>query len=103
MAVRVLLGFRVSEEEMRHLFSTFQDFVDNLFSLPIDLPFSGYRKVCVDTLYSFLNFLSYKKITSFSMWSMFGYKYESSTSQRNINGRKQQCLGADLGSDLNIV
>ena len=45
MAVRVLLGFRVSEEEMRHLFSTFQDFVDNLFSLPIDLPFSGYRKV----------------------------------------------------------
>lgn len=47
MAVRVLLGFRVSEEEMRHLFSTFQDFVDNLFSLPIDLPFSGYRKVCM--------------------------------------------------------
>lgn len=44
----MLLGFRVSEEEMKHLFSTFQDFVDNLFSLPIDLPFSGYRKVCVD-------------------------------------------------------
>uniref|UniRef100_A0A7N8WN17 Cytochrome P450 26B1 n=1 Tax=Mastacembelus armatus TaxID=205130 RepID=A0A7N8WN17_9TELE len=44
MAVRVLLGFRVSEEEMTLLFSTFQDFVDNLFSLPIDLPFSGYRK-----------------------------------------------------------
>ncbi|CAL8378478.1 unnamed protein product [Boreogadus saida] len=44
MAVRVLLGFHVSEEEMRHLFSTFQDFVDNVFSLPIDLPFSGYRK-----------------------------------------------------------
>lgn len=52
MAVRVLLGFRVSEEEMKHLFSTFQDFVDNLFSLPIDLPFSGYRKVSVDFLYS---------------------------------------------------
>lgn len=48
MAVRVLLGFRVSEEEMKHLFSTFQDFVDNLFSLPIDLPFSGYRKVFVE-------------------------------------------------------
>lgn len=48
MAVRVLLGFRVSEEEMKHLFSTFQDFVDNLFSLPIDLPFSGYRKVSAD-------------------------------------------------------
>lgn len=54
MAVRVLLGFRVSEEEMRHLFSTFQDFVDNLFSLPIDLPFSGYRKVSVDILHSFM-------------------------------------------------
>lgn len=48
MAVRVLLGFRVCEEEMTHLFSTFQDFVNNLFSLPIDLPFSGYRKVRVD-------------------------------------------------------
>ncbi|KAJ8262600.1 hypothetical protein GJAV_G00168230 [Gymnothorax javanicus] len=44
MALRVLLGFRVSEEEIRHLFNTFQDFVDNLFSLPIDLPFTGYRK-----------------------------------------------------------
>ncbi|MBN3277732.1 CP26B protein, partial [Polyodon spathula] len=44
MAVRVLLGFRVSDEEMRHLFSTFQDFVNNVFSLPLDLPFSGYRK-----------------------------------------------------------
>lgn len=51
MAVRVLLGFRVSEEEMRHLFATFQDFVDNLFSLPIDVPFSGYRKVRFDTLH----------------------------------------------------
>ncbi|MGH0160777.1 UNVERIFIED_CONTAM: hypothetical protein FKN15_065424 [Acipenser sinensis] len=44
MAVRVLLGFRVSDEEMRHLFNTFQDFVNNVFSLPLDLPFSGYRK-----------------------------------------------------------
>ncbi|MBN3307162.1 cytochrome P450 26B1 [Amia ocellicauda] len=44
MAVRVLLGFRISDEEMRHLFNTFQDFVDNVFSLPIDLPFTGYRK-----------------------------------------------------------
>ncbi|KAJ8268837.1 hypothetical protein COCON_G00114440 [Conger conger] len=44
MALRVLLGFRVSDDEIRHLFNTFQVFVDNLFSLPIDLPFSGYRK-----------------------------------------------------------
>lgn len=47
MAVRVLLGFRVSEEEMKHMFSAFQDFINNLFSLPIDLPFSGFRKVSV--------------------------------------------------------
>ncbi|KPP74584.1 cytochrome P450 26B1-like, partial [Scleropages formosus] len=44
MAVRVLLGFRVSDDEMHSLFTTFQDFVENLFSLPIDLPFTGYRK-----------------------------------------------------------
>ncbi|XP_056608342.1 cytochrome P450 26B1 [Triplophysa dalaica] len=44
MAVRVLLGFRVSEEEMHSLFCTFQEFVENVFSLPIDLPFSGYRQ-----------------------------------------------------------
>ncbi|XP_052009099.1 cytochrome P450 26B1-like [Xyrauchen texanus] len=44
MAVRVLLGFRVSEEEMHCLFHTFQEFVENVFSLPIDVPFSGYRK-----------------------------------------------------------
>ncbi|XP_063043424.1 cytochrome P450 26B1 [Engraulis encrasicolus] len=44
MAVRVLLGFRISDEEMCHFFNTFQEFVDNLFSLPIDMPFSGYRK-----------------------------------------------------------
>ncbi|KAL4660944.1 cytochrome P450 26B1 [Arapaima gigas] len=44
MAMRVLLGFRISDDEMHSLFNTFQDFVDNLFSLPIDLPFTGYRK-----------------------------------------------------------
>lgn len=66
MAVRVLLGFRVSEEEMRHLFSTFQDFVDNLFSLPIDLPFSGYRKVCaVDILcFSLVAYLLLSEVQS---------------------------------------
>lgn len=50
MALRVLLGFRVSDEEMRSLFDTFQDFVDNLFSLPIDLPFTGYRRVSLHSV-----------------------------------------------------
>lgn len=45
MAVRVLLGFRIPEEELSHLFEVFQQFVENVFSLPLDLPFSGYRKV----------------------------------------------------------
>lgn len=71
MAVRVLLGFRVSEEEMRHLFSTFQDFVDNLFSLPIDLPFSGYRKVCVDIL----NFPYPHCLCSFSKDVKFKFRF----------------------------
>uniref|UniRef100_A0A4W4HLI5 Cytochrome P450 26B1 n=1 Tax=Electrophorus electricus TaxID=8005 RepID=A0A4W4HLI5_ELEEL len=44
MAIRVLIGFRISDEEMRFLFCTFLEFMDNVFSLPIDLPFSGYRK-----------------------------------------------------------
>nr|XP_005997719.1 PREDICTED: cytochrome P450 26B1 isoform X2 [Latimeria chalumnae] len=44
MAIRVLLGFRVSEEEMNHLFEAFQQFIENIFSLPLDLPFSGYRR-----------------------------------------------------------
>ncbi|XP_063313647.1 cytochrome P450 26B1 [Pelobates fuscus] len=44
MALRVLLGFRLSDEELNHLFQVFQKFVENVFSLPVDLPFSGYRR-----------------------------------------------------------
>ncbi|MEE6462876.1 hypothetical protein FKM82_001754 [Ascaphus truei] len=44
MAIRVLLGFRLSDEELNQLFHVFQQFVENVFSLPVDLPFSGYRK-----------------------------------------------------------
>ncbi|KAM4809341.1 cytochrome P450 26B1 isoform 2-T2 [Rhinophrynus dorsalis] len=44
MAIRVLLGFRLSDEELSQLFQVFQQFVENVFSLPVDLPFSGYRK-----------------------------------------------------------
>ncbi|XP_063781335.1 cytochrome P450 26B1 [Pseudophryne corroboree] len=44
MAIRVLLGFRLSDEELSHLFQVFQQFVENVFSLPVDLPFSGYRR-----------------------------------------------------------
>uniref|UniRef100_A0A4W3J9A6 Cytochrome P450 26B1 n=1 Tax=Callorhinchus milii TaxID=7868 RepID=A0A4W3J9A6_CALMI len=45
IAVRVLLGFQVSEEDLSLLSSNFEQLVANLFSLPLNLPFSGYRKV----------------------------------------------------------
>ncbi|XP_078411043.1 cytochrome P450 26B1 isoform X1 [Cetorhinus maximus] len=44
IAVRVLLGFRVSEAELNLLSESFEQLVANLFSLPLDFPFSGYRK-----------------------------------------------------------
>lgn len=47
MAVRVLLGFSIPEEDLGHLFEVYQQFVDNVFSLPLDLPFSGYRRVSI--------------------------------------------------------
>uniref|UniRef100_A0A7N4PZT9 Cytochrome P450 family 26 subfamily B member 1 n=1 Tax=Sarcophilus harrisii TaxID=9305 RepID=A0A7N4PZT9_SARHA len=44
MAIRVLLGFSIPEEDLTHLFEVYQQFVENVFSLPVDLPFSGYRR-----------------------------------------------------------
>ncbi|KAL0621523.1 Cytochrome P450 26B1 [Plecturocebus cupreus] len=44
MAIRVLLGFSIPEENLGHLFEVYQQFVENVFSLPVDLPFSGYRR-----------------------------------------------------------
>nr|XP_033809369.1 cytochrome P450 26B1 [Geotrypetes seraphini] len=44
MAICVLLGFHLSDEELSQLFQVFQQFVENVFSLPVDLPFSGYRR-----------------------------------------------------------
>ncbi|XP_028902395.1 cytochrome P450 26B1 [Ornithorhynchus anatinus] len=44
MAVRVLLGFSIPEDDLTHLFQVYQQFVENVFSLPVDLPFSGYRR-----------------------------------------------------------
>jgi len=45
IAMRVLLGFRPSDAELENLSNVFEQFVENLFSLPFDLPFSGLRKV----------------------------------------------------------
>ena len=50
MAIRVLLGFSIPEEDLGHLFEVYQQFVENVFSLPVDLPFSGYRRVSTQDL-----------------------------------------------------
>nr|XP_003413722.1 cytochrome P450 26B1 [Loxodonta africana] len=50
MAIRVLLGFSIPEEDLGQLFEVYQQFVENVFSLPVDLPFSGYRRVSMQDL-----------------------------------------------------
>ncbi|NXA80930.1 CP26B protein, partial [Thryothorus ludovicianus] len=50
MAIRVLLGFRIPDEELGRLFEVYQQFVENVFSLPVDLPFSGYRRVSLGSV-----------------------------------------------------
>lgn len=45
LAMGVLLGLQLDEERLLYLARTFEQLMDNLFSLPIDAPFSGLRKV----------------------------------------------------------
>lgn len=45
IAVRVLLGLRLDEHRILSLSKTFEQLMNNLFSLPIDNPVSGLRKV----------------------------------------------------------
>ncbi|XP_004583586.2 cytochrome P450 26C1 [Ochotona princeps] len=44
MAARILLGLRLDEMQCAALARTFEQLVENLFSLPLDVPFSGLRK-----------------------------------------------------------
>ncbi|XP_076980508.1 cytochrome P450 26C1 [Tamandua tetradactyla] len=44
MAARILLGLRLDEAQCSELARTFEQLVENLFSLPLDVPFSGLRK-----------------------------------------------------------
>lgn len=41
----VLLGLRLEEERIVYLAQIFGELMSNLFSLPIDAPFSGLRRV----------------------------------------------------------
>uniref|UniRef100_A0A5F8GSL9 Cytochrome P450 family 26 subfamily C member 1 n=1 Tax=Monodelphis domestica TaxID=13616 RepID=A0A5F8GSL9_MONDO len=45
IAARILLGLRLEESECNELAKTFEQLMENLFSLPLDVPFSGLRKV----------------------------------------------------------
>lgn len=45
IAVAVLLGLQLEEERIVYLAKIFEQLMNNLFSLPIDAPFSGLRKV----------------------------------------------------------
>ncbi|KAF3707899.1 Cytochrome P450 26C1 [Channa argus] len=44
IAIRVLLGLQLEEERVVYLAQIFEQLMNNLFSLPIDAPFSGLRK-----------------------------------------------------------
>ncbi|XP_019494533.1 PREDICTED: cytochrome P450 26C1 [Hipposideros armiger] len=44
MAALILLGLRLDKAQCTELARTFEQFVENLFSLPLDFPFSGLRK-----------------------------------------------------------
>ncbi|XP_078497261.1 cytochrome P450 26C1 [Lissotriton helveticus] len=44
IAARTLLGLRLGEHELLDLAKTFETLVENLFCLPLDIPFSGLRK-----------------------------------------------------------
>ena len=45
IAVKVLLGLQLEEERIVYLTKIFEQLMNNLFSLPIDAPLSGLRKV----------------------------------------------------------
>ncbi|PKU42093.1 cytochrome p450 26c1 [Limosa lapponica baueri] len=56
IAARILLGLRLEEKQFKDLAQTFEQLVENLFSLPLNIPFSGLRKgiKARDTLHGFM-------------------------------------------------
>ncbi|KAF1468379.1 Cytochrome P450 26C1, partial [Pygoscelis antarcticus] len=44
IAARILLGLHLEEKQFKDLAKTFEQLVENLFSLPLNIPFSGLRK-----------------------------------------------------------
>ncbi|KAG8435200.1 hypothetical protein GDO86_013224 [Hymenochirus boettgeri] len=56
IAARVLLGLNLMDSQFNELNRTFEQLVGNLFSLPLDIPFSGLRKgmKARDTLHQYM-------------------------------------------------
>ncbi|XP_065494965.1 cytochrome P450 26C1 [Caloenas nicobarica] len=56
IAAQILLGLRLEEKQFKDLAKTFEQLVENLFSLPLNIPFSGLRKgiKARDTLHEFM-------------------------------------------------
>ncbi|NXI50285.1 CP26C protein, partial [Chloroceryle aenea] len=56
VAAQILLGLRLEEKQFKELAKTFEQLVENLFSLPLNIPFSGLRKgiKARDTLHEFM-------------------------------------------------
>ncbi|NWW53859.1 CP26C protein, partial [Pedionomus torquatus] len=56
IAAQILLGLRLEEKQFKDLAKTFEQLVENLFSLPLNIPFSGLRKgiKARDTLHGFM-------------------------------------------------
>lgn len=50
IAAQILLGLRLEEKQFKNLAKTFEQLVENLFSLPLNIPFSGLRKVLLPAL-----------------------------------------------------
>uniref|UniRef100_A0A669Q369 Cytochrome P450 family 26 subfamily C member 1 n=1 Tax=Phasianus colchicus TaxID=9054 RepID=A0A669Q369_PHACC len=44
IAAQILLGLRLEEKQFKDLAKTFEQLVENVFSLPLNVPFSGLRK-----------------------------------------------------------
>ncbi|XP_064418820.1 cytochrome P450 26C1 [Latimeria chalumnae] len=56
IAVRILLGLSIDDRQLQNLAKTFEQLIDNLFSLPLDIPFCGLRKgmKARDTLHEYM-------------------------------------------------
>ncbi|XP_075697123.1 cytochrome P450 26C1 [Rhinoderma darwinii] len=66
IAARILLGLSLGEKQFKELARVFEQLVENLFSLPLDIPFSGLRKgiKARDTLHQYMEDAIRDKISS---------------------------------------